>query len=41
MLEVLRARLQGGLDALNGELAPEVDPFRRANFLQADQPSLA
>jgi len=33
MLDELRARLQGGLDALNRELAPEVDPFRRANLL--------
>jgi len=41
LLDLLRARLQGTLDSLNGELAPDVDRFRRPNLLQADQPSLA
>jgi hypothetical protein len=41
ILETLRERLQGALDAVNGELAPAVDPHRRPNLLQADEPSLA
>jgi len=41
LLDTLQARLQGSLDALNRELAPGVDPFRRPNVLQADQPSFA
>ncbi len=34
MLAEFRARLQGGLDRLRAELAPEIDPFRRANLLR-------
>ena len=41
LLKTLHVRLQGTLDALNRELARVVDPLRRPNLLQPDQPPLA
>ena len=41
LVATLHARLQGALDEVNRELAPAVDPFRRPNLLQADEPSFA
>jgi hypothetical protein len=41
LLAALHARLQGALDALNAELAPQIDRYRMNNGLEADEPALA
>ncbi len=41
LLETLRERLQGTLDALGAQIAPEVEPFRRPNPLWSGAPAPA